>query len=455
MGIRRNDVKRINQTFLKLNPFSNNGVAVVRYFRASVAILSLLLAACGGGSSTSYSTTVTNFKVTPGDGQVVITWDSHPGQYYDLYFKVGSNVTESDFEGLKLSITSPYTLINLTNQTQYSFILTATNSGGVAGLPTPVVSATPGSSGTGLSWTVNPPLAVQALRGVASGGNTLVAVGVAIDNISPVVYSSQYSPTSTGGITAWTQALTLPVGLTKSLAAVVFDGTRFVALGINGSVITSGDSVTWKEATAVNAGRAVNGIAYGAGTYVVIGSGGYIATNTAGANNPGNNDPTSTTSEIITGPWTPRTSGMTQDLYGIAYVNGDFIAVGQQGKMLTSHNGITWTPRNTGTGNDLWQVAYGAGTYVAVGDSGTIISSADSATWTKQTSPTTNSLYAIGFGGNDTFVAAGDLGAIAYSTSGADGSWTLTAAGSNALYGITANGTFVAVGAAGATVSGR
>jgi hypothetical protein len=428
---------------------------VIRYFRASVAILSLLLAACGGGSSTSYSTTVTNFTVTPGDTQVVLSWDSQPGQYYDLYYKVGSTVSQSDFEGLKLSITSPYTLINLTNQTQYAFILTATNSGGVAGPPTPVVTATPGSTGTGLSWTINSPLTVTALRGVASGGNTLVAVGVAVDNISPAVYSSQYSPTSTGGITAWSQALTLPVGLINSLAAIVFDGTRFVALGINGSVITSGDSVTWKAATAVNAGVALNGIAYGAGTYVVVGSGGYIATNTSGANNPANNDPTSTISEIITGPWTPQTSGITQDLYGVAYVNGDFIAVGQQGKMLTSHDGITWTARNTGTGNDLWQVTYGAATYVAVGSSGTIISSADSAAWSKQTSPTTQALYTICFGGNDTFVAAGNSGAVIYSTSGAEGSWTLTSAGTSDLYGITENGTFVAVGAAGATISGR
>ena len=425
---------------------------MIRYFRASVAILSLLLAACGGGSSTSYSTTVTNFTVTPGDTQVVITWDSHPGQYYDLYFKIGSNVTQSDFDGLKLSITSPYTLINLTNQTQYAFILTATNSGGVAGPPTPVVTATPGSTGTGLSWTINSPLAaVNALRGVASGVNTLVTVGT-----SAAIYSAQYSTASTGGITNWGPVITLPTGFASTLTSVIFDGTHFVALGFDGSIITSSDSVTWKTATAVNAGQDLNGsIAYGNGTYVVVGAGGYIATNNTGSSNPGTTNPSSTISDIITGAWVARDSKTGLDLYGVAYVNGDFIAVGAQGTLLTSHDGVTWTPRNTGTGNDLWQVAYGAGTYVAVGDSGTIVSSADSATWTKQTSPTANSLYAIYFGGNDTFVAAGDLGTIAYSTSGADGSWTLTAAGSNALYGITANGTFVAVGAAGATVSGR
>jgi hypothetical protein len=423
---------------------------VIRYIRASVAILSLLLAACGGGSSTSYSTTVTNFTVTPGDTQVVISWDSHPGQYYDLYFKVGSNVTQSDFEGLKLSITSPYTLINLTNQTQYAFILTATNSGGVAGPPTPVVTATPGSTGTGLSWTINPPLAASLLLGVASGNNTLVAVGT-----SAAIYTAQYSSTSTGGITTWSQAFSLPPGFAGTLSSVVFNGTHFVALGVDGSIITSGDSVTWKSATAlaVNAGQVMNGIAYGNGSYVAVGAGGYIATNTSGSGNPGS-DPTSTISDIITGAWVPQTSGTTQDLYSVTFVNGDFIAVGQQGTLLSSHDGVNWTKRNTGTSNDLLQVAYGAATYVAVGSNGTIISSADSATWSKQTSPTTQALYAICFG-NNTFVVAGEAGTIAYSSSGTDGSWTLSSAGSSALYGITGNGTYVAVGAAGAVVSGR
>ena len=285
---------------------------------------------------------------------------------------------------------------------------------------------------------------------MATGGNTLVAVGT-----SAAIYTAQYSPNSTGGITAWSKPFSLPPGFASTLSSVVFDGTHFVALGVDGSIITSGDSVTWKSATAVavNAGQVMNGIAYGNGTYVVVGAGGYIATNTSGGTNTGT-DPNSTISEIITGAWVPQTSGTAQDLYSVAFVNGDFLAVGQQGTMLSSHDGVNWTKRNTGTSNDLLQVAYGAATYVAVGSNGTIISSADSATWSKQTSPTTQALYAICFG-NNTFVAAGKLGTIAYSSSGTDGSWTLTSAGASDLYGITGSGTYVAVGAAGAVVSGR
>lgn len=415
---------------------------MIRLFRASFTILALLLVACGG-SSTSYPTAVTGFTVTPGDTQVVVTWDSHPGQYYDLYFKVGSDVTVSDFDGLKLSITSPYTLTNLTNKTQYSFILTATNSGGVPGPPTPVVTTTLGASGTGVAWTIGTPVSSAALLGAAFGGNTFVAVGE-----SAAVYSAQNSTNSTGGVTAWTRAITVPLAGNTTLASVAFDGSHFVALSRDGSVITSNDTVTWLAATAINtgnAGQVMYGIAYGGGTYVAVGAGGAIATNIT---SPPPRDP-------WTGAWTVQTSGTTQDLYGVAYVNGDFIAVGTQGTLLTSHDGVIWTPRVSHTSQALYRVAYGVGTYVAVGDGGTIVSSTDAATWSAQTSPTTKGLYAIVFGGNDQFVAAGDGGTIVFSDTGTNDSWTTTTAGTADLFGIASGGVFVAVGAAGANVSGR
>jgi hypothetical protein len=150
-----------------------------------------------------------------------------------------------------------------------------------------------------------------------------------------------------------------------------------------------------------------------------------------------------------------QTSGTTQDLYGVKYVNGDFIAVGAQGTLLTSHDGVTWTSRASHTSQDLYQVAYGVGTYVAVGYAGTIVSSTDGAIWSAQNSPTSNGLYAIVFGGNDQFVATGDSGTIVYSSTGTNDSWTTTTAGSADLLGITSGGVFVAVGASGANVSGR
>jgi hypothetical protein len=54
------------------------------------------------------------------------------------------------------------------------------------------------------------------------------------------------------------------------------------------------------------------------------------------------------------------------DLRGVAYGNGLFVAVGDRGTILTSPDGVNWTERTSGT-NWLFGVTYGNGTFVAVG----------------------------------------------------------------------------------------
>jgi hypothetical protein len=51
------------------------------------------------------------------------------------------------------------------------------------------------------------------------------------------------------------------------------------------------------------------------------------------------------------------------------------VAVGWNGAILTSPDGVTWTQRDSGTSNNLSGVAYGNGTFVAVGWHGTILTS--------------------------------------------------------------------------------
>ncbi len=79
--------------------------------------------------------------------------------------------------------------------------------------------------------------------------------------------------------------------------------------------------------------------------------------------------------------WTQQTLGG-KKLFGVAYGNGLFVAVGgyvsllsSAGVILTSRDGVSWTKRTSGTGSLLYGVAYGNGTFVAVGDRGTIITS--------------------------------------------------------------------------------
>jgi hypothetical protein len=49
------------------------------------------------------------------------------------------------------------------------------------------------------------------------------------------------------------------------------------------------------------------------------------------------------------GDWTERASGTSNWLNGVTYGNGLFVAVGEDGTILTSPDGVTWTQRTSGT----------------------------------------------------------------------------------------------------------
>jgi hypothetical protein len=72
--------------------------------------------------------------------------------------------------------------------------------------------------------------------------------------------------------------------------------------------------------------------------------------------------------------WTRRT-WQGHSLYDVTYGNGLFVAVGEDGIILTSPDGVNWTRQIPPTGNWLYGVTYGNGTFVAVGDRGIILTS--------------------------------------------------------------------------------
>jgi hypothetical protein len=74
--------------------------------------------------------------------------------------------------------------------------------------------------------------------------------------------------------------------------------------------------------------------------------------------------------------WTRRTrTSQGNWLFGVAYGDGLFVAVGEDGIILTSPDGVDWTAQTSGTGNDLNGVAYGDGLFVVVGDRSIILTS--------------------------------------------------------------------------------
>jgi hypothetical protein len=79
--------------------------------------------------------------------------------------------------------------------------------------------------------------------------------------------------------------------------------------------------------------------------------------------------------------------------------------------IFTSPDGVTWTPRNSGTSNTLLGIAWSGTQFVAIGIGGAILTSFDGQTWSPQNSGTTFSLNGISWSGTQ-FVAVGGLGNI-------------------------------------------
>jgi hypothetical protein len=412
----------------------------MRIARVIVAFLPLLLAGCLSQSSTP-STAPANFSVIAGENRAVLSWDNAPGLSYWVYYKAGSSVTTGDHDFINVGYTSPAVITGLVNGTQYAFIVNASDNGSKTGPTTPVITATPRLLGPSVPWTVGTQLSSNSLNSVAFNNSNFVAVGDAA-----TVFTAPHSYTSVGGVTACTQLTNLPIASSTNLSAVVYDGSEFVILGDDGSITISGDLVNWSVRTAITGAPQMNALAYAGGpTYVAVGAGGKIYRNTTGG---------------LTGAWAEESSGTVQDLYGVSYVNGLFVAVGAGGTLLTSPDGITWTTQTSNTNNSLRHIAYGVGSsavgnYVVVGDAGTIVSSPDALSWTSQTIPTTQSLYSVCFGPDLQFIAVGTAGTVVYSSSGTDGSWSVGNAGSIDLYSIVPGDVFIAVGAAGSNVSGK
>ncbi len=176
--------------------------------------------------------------------------------------------------------------------------------------------------------------------------------------------------------------------------------------------------------------------------------------------------------------WTWRNPLPTgNDLNGIAYGNGEFVAVGGrsqahcngcwEGTIVTSADGVNWVPRQAVKDFHFYQIAYGNGQFVAVGGryrdtpgfttylkDGTILTSTNGVNWVLRPSGATNGLRGSAYG-NGQFVAVGDPGlgfadsaTILTSTDGVN--WVQRESGLtgfNRLFGIAyGNRQFVAVG---------
>lgn len=141
----------------------------------------------------------------------------------------------------------------------------------------------------------------------------------------------------------------------------------------------------------------------------------------------------------------------------VTYINNQFVAVGDNGRILTSTDGKTWSIKYTGTIYRINSVIYGNGKFVAVGNSGTILSSQDGNSWTIQDSAKFyyDNLYSVTYDGKQ-FVTVGSNANNSTILTSADGmAWTRqTSIATRALLSVTTgNGLLVAVGDSGKIIT--
>jgi hypothetical protein len=225
-------------------------------------------------------------------------------------------------------------------------------------------------------------------RAIAHIGSNYVAVGSA-GTTGAAAYS-------TDGVT-WTMAGTTAV--TMPLHGVIGGSTRFIGLGEAGNLYSSTDGHTWAALTALS-GTGIgtfNAGAYGGGHYVAVGDNGFIAASTDsvawGAGKV-----------VVVG-------GVAINLHGVAWTGTQFVAVGDSGTIAVSADGSHWSPSASKLTGALRAVAAAAGgEIVVVGDSG-IETSEDGITWTVRDDVSAPALSGVAFG-NGKFAAVGTASAI-------------------------------------------
>jgi hypothetical protein len=428
-------------------------MSMISHWRKFAAIVLVLAVSACGGAGSSASAPAGGITVTPGNGQVIVTWTADPGvDYWLMYAPTAAAIDIKNPPNGHLwatTVTSPYVVSGLTNGLTYAFAMNGRTGGGVGGAQSVSVSSVPRAAGA--NWIAGTGIAASSnLRGTTLGIssadslNYFVAVGD-----GGAIYKAQDTVTQALNGYAW--SLVAPATpIVTDFRAATYALSQYVAVGANGSVnnvFHSTDLVTWTAATTpITTG--LNALATNGTTLVAVGDGGRVYT----------------TTDAIT--WTAAAglpAGFTSNLYGVAYSSytGMWVVVGASGALLTSVDAINWTSGSSGVTDNLNGITASTGNViVAVGDNGTIISNSTMSTTAAGTwsAPTVgaapgNALYAVRTDSLQ-FLAVGQ-GGVAYTS--LDGATWASVAGTSttndllSIYGSASK--YMIVGKSGAAAS--
>lgn len=231
---------------------------------------------------------------------------------------------------------------------------------------------------------------------------------------APLIWYSNIQPTR-----SWLWAITESPGF-------------YVAVGANGTIITSEEGVEWNLETvpAVVDPEVLLGIGGNTNVLIAVGSSGAVLrsentfTNVVSTNATGG----WVTNEIsLFGlEWQAFTNITTADLQGVAQKDGLFVLTGADGTIFTGINGLNWQPRSSGVNSFLSGVTSWPQGFVAVGASGVILTSQNGTSWTRRNSGTVDWIYSVRYVGGK-LVAVGENGRVFTSDDGT--TWTQRSSG--------------------------
>jgi hypothetical protein len=107
--------------------------------------------------------------------------------------------------------------------------------------------------------------------------------------------------------------------------------------------------------------------------------------------------------------WSNATSPTSETLRGVYFDDAStWVAAGQKGTIVNSPDAVVWTQQTSGNTNALWGTVFAGGQWIVSGGSGRIVTSPDSVVWTSVNGPFSFTLFDIAYDGSGLYVIAGD-----------------------------------------------
>lgn len=235
-----------------------------------------------------------------------------------------------------------------------------------------------------------------------------------------------------------------------SLNDVIWGGDQFVAVGRNGLILTSPDGTNWTNQDSGSSTAGLHNIVWADNSYIAFGNESILVSQD-GQNWAEHSDSFELYFPSVqwcnnhfiavgNGPLGVgrgiyiSKDGFSWDLVesdisltDVVWTGSKYYAVGHEGKIYVSTEGVNWLEVNSGTDEHLFSIGWGAEQLIAVGD-GIILTSHDGSHWSPSMDGTIRVLHGV-IWEEDKFFAFGEAGF--FSQDGLD--WTVTRWGTNSV----------------------